>query len=243
MTPWTIILCEGDHDRSAIASLACVCAKWKRQTGVPNSLPEDLRRYHPMPKPTTSGEWRTEARPDYLVRDDQYMVIRSLGGIRNVLGQAAVDFLEQASPSAVGVVVDANDVGVAPRVDAFRRWYRRNVEPGTVSPGTPRIGLWVAPDNCGSGRLEDLLLAAATRTRKRLVQTGQRFAASLEKLHPGEWTNYRSKAVLGAIHQIEKPGASLAIGLQTSKCWFDQSLATVPPFDRLLQFLDALTAA
>lgn len=249
MTWLAIILCEGAHDQKAISAFAQVCDGWTLKEGVPRSLPQDLEATFPTPTRASSGAWRFEYQPDYLFKGDRYLVVRNLGGVDNLLGQLAIDCLEPLRPNAIGVVVDANEVGVAGRVGSFRDVYSglhphaKYMEPGSVSGGNPPLGLWVAPDNHRDGRLDDLLIDAASRKRRGLVERGRRFVGSVAKVEPGKWTSYRNKAVLGAINQVVQPGASLAVSLRDSSCWFDEGLAQVTPFKELLQFLKDLTGA
>lgn len=248
MINWTLLLCEGAHDQKALAAFARVCSGWKQKEGTPDSLPPEIRPTYPNPRPDAFGTWRFEWAPDYLIKDNRYLAVRNLGGVGNVLGKAAIDFLEQIHPSALGIFVDANDVGVEARAKAFVQRYgtlykhASKAEPGRVSEGNPRLGLWVAPDNKKNGALDDVLVSAAARTKKKLLATGKRFATSLARIEAGEWTRHRNKAILGAINQVVSPGASLAVSINTTSGWFDATLADVPPFKQLLQFLETLTA-
>jgi len=246
MSKYTLILCEGAHDLAGLTSLVTCCSGWQREKNVPNVLPQSLGVSFPRLRENRYGAPIFDPLPKYLCRGDQWLEIRQLNGIKNVLGDLAVDLLRQARPDAVGVVVDANDEGVESRVKAFHDRFRElwdhatQVKVGRVVRGNPRLGLWVAPNNKSAGRMEDSLLKAAARAKPKLVACGKRFATSLERLEPGDWSAYRHKAILGAMHQTVMPGASLAVGLEQSECWFDSSIANVPPFKKLLQFIEDL---
>lgn len=248
MITWTLILCEGAHDQAAVTSLASVCGAWEWMKGTPKSLPDKLK--HAFPK-ATKGEaegWIYQPAPKYLRKGDRFLEVRSLGGLEKVFGEPAKSLLGQIYPTAVGVVVDANDAGVDPRLERFQQLYAeynenvKTAKPGCVCEGTPRLGLWVAPNNKSKGRMEDLLIKAAGRTHKQLVSCGKRFATSLKKIEPGEWTARRNKAILGAIHQVVRPGASLASALQPNQCWFDEDLTKLQPFKALLGFIEELAS-
>ncbi len=249
MKSWTLILCEGAHEQKAIASFAHVCVGWqKRKVRGPNELPAELRQTFPELRKMPSGGYELATPPDYLTKDDRYLVIRGLGSVDKVLGRPATLFLDQIKPDAVGCVVDANDLGVDLRVQKFKSVYSSlyehatDVKPGRASGKDPRLGIWVSPNNKDHGRLDDLLLAAAERSKKKLVDKGRGFVSSLEKIAPDEWTKHREKAILGAINQVVSPGASLAVCLRKSKCWFEKGLEKSQPFDALLSFLNELTA-
>lgn len=245
--PWhAIILCEGAHDQAAILSLASRLDGWSLESKVPKSLPPALRGNYPMPKEDRWEAPRFESVPKYLRSSDRWIEVRQLGGIDGALGESARDLLERAKADAVGVIVDANEAGVANRVKAFRNRFHPlyahadKVEPGTICTGNPRLGLWVAPDNKKSGTMSDLMLEGASKIKPKLTQTGSRFVTSLGKLEPGKWSKHPSKAILGSIGQAAKPGASLASALQAQEWLFETNLEADTPFTPLLKFLDDL---
>ena len=246
MSFWTIILCEGAHDQAVLTSVAQVCGHWKALKKTPASRPARLNNAFPHATKDSAEGRGYGQRPEYLFKRDSYVEVRALGSDVGVLGPTASDFLQSVEPDAFGIVVDADDKGVARRVQSFRNRYgpiyahAKKVEPGCVVDGKPRIGLWVAPNNRNEGRMDDLLLKAASRTHKKLTTRGKRFASSMASVHLGKWTNSRNKAILGAINQVVAPGASLASALQRSKCWFGEDAMTIPEIRRLLEFIEAL---
>lgn len=246
MTSYTLILCEGAHDQAAVASLASKCSGWTEQEGIPAALPQKLHSLFPKPTENRFGAYNFERPPTYLEKHDNWLEIRERGGFDRLISETTLKFIDRAAPDAIGCVVDADDKGVAMRLLACQEWlgerYKdaKKLEAGSVSAGKPRLGIWVAPDNESDGNIEGILLDAARMHNKGLVRTGKRFVTSLEKIEPGKWSTSREKAVLGAINQIVRPGASLAACLHSSKCWFDPSLATQAPFAKLCEFVERL---
>ncbi|MCH8149855.1 MAG: hypothetical protein IH987_18055 [Planctomycetes bacterium] len=200
-----------------------------------------------MPKTNSSGAYEFEWAPAYLTKDDNWLEIRQRGGFENLTSESTLEVLDRATPDAIGCVVDADDKGVERRLQACQEWlgkryvHAKKLKAGRITPGQPRLGVWIAPNNRSNGNLGRLLLDAAKMHNKGLVRSGKRFVTSLEKLEPGKWSTSREKAVLGAINQTVRPGASLAACLHSSKCWFDSSLATHAPFAKLCEFVERLT--
>lgn len=247
MTSWTLVVCEGIHDQKAIAALLRMCGGWREPDKVPSKLPVPLRETYPQPGTFGKGNQPT---PDYLLKSGRYFVIRAMGSKDSVLGKTAMDYLGQFEPNAVGAIVDANDAGVADREKKFRDVYSQlyahaaDVKAGGVVPGSPdgpALGLWVAPDNRKPGRMDDALLQAAKRAEPELVDEGKRFVDRVDNNEPGVWSGHRTKALLGVVYQTVNPGASLAVSLRDSSCWFDEGLSKIEPFKTLLGFLDKLT--
>ncbi len=247
MTPWTITICEGPHDQAALVSLA-ICAGWRIEGTAPGSLPEALQKAYPRPKLTAAKAYRLEGTPDCLEKNGRFLVIRHLQGLNAVLGNTATDLLEQLKPDAVGVIVDANSSGVEDRLRSFQGHFgqlyphAKRVKAGSVLPGEPKLGFWVAPDNCSHGRLDDVLLQVIRTTRPKLAHEATQFITSLKPDVPGELLKHENKAILGAAGQVDSPGASLAVALRRNHCWLGDSAPAIPALRGLIGFIDTLSA-
>lgn len=245
MKSWTMIICEGGHDRVALASIAGVLSGWQPVSGVPESLPDRIEVAFPRfaPKP---GDYRYIPNTLYLTKNNHYLEVRDLSGVGNVLGEDALNLLRASEPDAVGVLVDADSIGVKRLLTQYRNRYgklyehAKKGEAGKVWGKDPRLGLWIAPNNRDEGRLDNLLVEVAGKTKPDLVQLGSQFTESLNAVEPGKWFKKRDKALLSAVHQVELPGASLATGLSRSKCWLTESSMELQPVRDLVTFIDEL---
>ena len=111
-------------------------------------------------------------------QDDEYVVSRLLEQHKSALPFSILNkqtiskllpsiSLEIRAPDrqAVGILVDAND-DIAARWDAVRgQLSKADILPptapdsaGTIIDGTPRVGIWLMPDNESSGELEDFVV-------------------------------------------------------------------------------------
>ena len=85
------------------------------------------------------------------------------GGKENLLGDLGLEILAPAR-KAIGLLVDANDETAARWSAVSRRLREHGVEApdrpgegGTILGGSPRIGIWLMPDNQSPGELEDFV--------------------------------------------------------------------------------------
>ena len=94
--------------------------------------------------------------PDFEISDK-----KGFPKLRDAIGPE----LKVSGRTALGILVDANDDFNA-RWKAIRHQLRRgaiNLPPpptpqaGTVVDGTPRVGVWLMPDNQSAGELEDFI--------------------------------------------------------------------------------------
>ena len=103
---------------------------------------------------------------DHLRRTDSQMppfCIRNKGGIDNLLRGIRGEVLTE-DRAAIGILVDANDdlrsrwQGVAHRLQAAGVALPADPAPdGTIIAGSPRVGIWLMPDNGSPGELEDFV--------------------------------------------------------------------------------------
>lgn len=252
MTSLSLILCEGAHDQAMLLGLATICGDWQLLKADPEDLPQPFNDRYPRPKPDPFGWSQFEPRPRYLRKDDRCLEVRPLGSDTQVLGKLGVQLLTSHLSDPLigfGVVVDADDKGVEARVASFRDLYgeklplARSAGAGSVVGSSPRIGLWVAPNNSSAGSLLDTLVTAGKRTRPKLIIEAEKFvqtAARYGEMRPEE---SRAKLITGSAVQVDRPGASLATALMAlPNKWFTPDLAKVEPFSSLLEFVDTLTA-
>jgi hypothetical protein len=89
--------------------------------------------------------------------------IQKKEGIENLLDNIGLEILAP-DRKAIGIIVDAND-DLDARWDAVaNRLREENIEvpsspdpTGTIIPSTPRVGLWLMPDNKSPGELENFV--------------------------------------------------------------------------------------
>ena len=98
---------------------------------------------------------RHKEMPEFCILDKE--------GIENLLEDIGLEILAPGR-KALGILVDANDElnarwsAVAGRLREENIETPRSPEPGgTIMDGTPRVGIWLMPNNTSSGELEDFV--------------------------------------------------------------------------------------
>jgi len=223
----------------------------------PLNAPVPLRPIFPVAGQSRgTGTWRKPRDPYCLARDpDDWLAIRELGGVEKLLGTgsslvaAVMASPPEVRPEGVGLVADADDVGVAPRVDALRARFGSSLpglsaaSPGMVVPGPPRSGVWIAPDNAGCGSLLDVLEAATVVARPTLLASAIALVARVAPLADAAWRAKHEprKAALGIVGQADDPGGPLAGALRVGD-WIGLACAADPKVMPFVDFLRAITA-
>lgn len=204
------------------------------------------------PKPGSEG---VSSKPNYLylTQADHGLVIAPLFGIPKVLGPESLDLAKFASSAkSIGVIVDADDVGVTARRDQVRNHFgasipvARSVEPGRVSRPAPNdndkraFGLWVAPNCQDHGQLDDVIRMAANTMHPGLTPIADKFVTDLGNAAHHDWANYREKAVLGSLGQLWRASGSLASALQEREKWITAPMCANGEFAGILAFMTEL---
>ena len=247
MKTWTLLLCEGAHDQAALLGWLCASG-WNQQRGAPSSLPETMQKGYPKPK-DVGGKVRTEKAPDYVHRQDAWIEIRSLGGVTNVLGDAARIYLDVVKDDihGVGFFVDADDLGFAMRQQAFREAFRTmfahavRVHSGEAVDGPPKLGLWVAPDNRRLGTLSELLVESFRLATPAILSAAETFATSVEQQLGNMASEKRLKLVLGTAGQVDAPSEALSSALRQGT-WAKPGYGSIAAVQEMIAFIERLVA-
>lgn len=249
MAQCTVILCEGAHDQATLTALCEVCAEWSFRKYVPRELPDAINAIYPRPHIDDWGAARFESPPSCLSKGDDWLVVRQLGGLEQVLGPDALALLGQVRVEALGVIVDADESKPKSRLQSFVKHYSslyehaRRVKLGQVllDGAKPRLGFWVCPDNNHEGTMAHLVVEQSQRAKSPLHSAARDFVESAARVEGSLSNKQGVKAVLGTMHQVLSPGASLASGLRRSKGWIQNRSELTAQFAGLLGFIDELT--
>lgn len=240
MTSWSLLLCEGAHDQEFLCCLATRAGIWQHAKKCPPNVLTSL--------PGTTKYL-------YLTQGDKTLVVANLNGIDNILGDLGALIVEVSlKAGTVGVILDADDKGVAARRDKVREHFgpilpsAKIAEPGQVIfdnsqvQDQRRFGLWVAPDCVNQGSLDDVIRKAADTIHPKLTPIADKFVTDLGTAADHAWEQYHEKAVLGSLGQRWRAGSSLASALQERDQWMSAELADQEPFSGLIAFMAQLVA-
>jgi hypothetical protein len=120
---------------------------------------------------------------------------------------------------------------------------------GEVMKGSPRCGIFIAPNNRDSGTLEDILLECANLNYPNLlalstnyvsgIDTNQLTKDDLEQLNKPAGKN---KAVVSSISSILRPGYTLQVSIRDNR-WIDQKTMVLDSVRLVKIFLDEVTGS
>lgn len=234
-----LLLVEGPHDTEFIACLLKPHGLHRVQLKpdlepfwdilVPKQFPadgEDLLKRVPVPMFIQNGSHSVAIRcaigDTQLVRAAQESL-------------AVLDFDELVG---IGIILDA-DENMTPKQRFSRIRSTANSiglplnlpeQPGQISNGSPKSGVFVLPDNESKGTLEDILLECASESYPSLLQGAKTFvqtdvsALDDEDLRDLKKPAGKKKAMVSSIASILRPGKAIQVSLQDNRWIKDKTL-------------------
>lgn len=263
------LLVEGPHDAEFMARL--IGLRGFHQRKKLDQIPDHLKKLFPRDYPATKHTLLTERHPvpGFYENSGRWLVMLVGGGSKAAMALGAAlrsARLAEFQPDAVGVIVD-QDLEPGPEIarDAFINELSKEqdlpvvlnfaIAPGTVVEGKPRLGLYVLPDNGGTGALEDLLLECGEVNYKKLKELAKSFrdealsdgqlATELAKEYGTSGgqahTSKCKKAWVSSMGAVLVPAAAIQNSIRKNR-WLEGDALKLPKVAAIARFLDSLIA-
>lgn len=120
---------------------------------------------------------------------------------------------------------------------------------GEVAKGSPRCGIFIAPNNRDSGTLEDILLECAKLNYPNLFFLATDYVAGIDtdRLTKDDLKQLnkpagKNKAVVSSISSILRPGKTLQVSIQDNR-WIDENTMALDSVRLVKIFLDEVTGS
>lgn len=242
-----LLLVEGPHDLE-------FCARFLKPIGFSRIQQyEVLKERHPFWLPLVPERW--PQRGDLLARhpvpvffsnpNGQSVAIINAVGLSKLATRMGIDLAVLSSlPDSIGIVLDADDAGApkerhtqllkafAVRPEPETSSLKLPEEPGQISDGPPRCGVFIMPDNESKGTLEDLLLEAGRQNYPALCDAATDFVQSMDNVQGftaddlAEFSKPagKKKATISSMASILKPGKAIQVSIQDNRWLYDSAM-------------------
>lgn len=212
---------------------------------VPTKFPhgDDLQKRMPVPLFLQSDRWAVAV--GNAVGDS-----RLVNALEETLGLVSAH-----NWAGVGLMLDADHDGspdkrfdtVVQAMKAKRLGLPLPEKPGQIMAGTPRVGVYVLPDNQNMGTLEDLLLESATIQFPHLLPLARQYVMDAQakgQLPASHLTDLakpsgHNKAVVGAMATVFRPGKAVQVSIQDND-WLRGPALDLPRIRAVQLFLQRL---
>ncbi|MGA2702510.1 MAG: DUF3226 domain-containing protein [Isosphaeraceae bacterium] len=258
----TFIAVEGQHD------LEFICGLLKPEGFEKVVLVERLdeifgRRIINTRFPVEGDLHKRVSNPMFMRRESDWVAVQAAGGETPLLLSCVSKVMEGLRPfpgalSAVGIVRDADDSSAGDQLTALLeeadkireiQGYSVNLpqNPGEIAEGSPRLGIFVFPDNSAQGTIEDLLIDCGEAVYPNLIQGARTYVNGVDRslLNAKDRSLIDKpagtrKAVVACAANILKPGMSIAASIDQNR-WLNETTRALPRVQALADFLKRLS--
>jgi hypothetical protein len=233
------IIVEGAHDASFLGQLlkARGFATATKLSLVPLDWQVLFPKVFPMDGETLERVMRF---PEIFTRDDLVVGITTAGSDSRLIStlRSVIDAMGTSMLVGVAVFIDIDKQDAETRFASVQKQIiaMNNAaleegqpgypivvpkKPGVIEGGAPQVGVFLFPDNCQPGALEDILVACAQTNHPQIASAAIALVADIDKACPIGQADLKhlrsgmgkSKATVGTIATLLKPGASVASSL------------------------------
>ena len=257
------IVVEGAHDASFIGRL--LEKKGFINPKNLNHIPDFWRSLIPTRFPADGMRLDRVVRfPDVHIRDDLTVGVITSGSDSRLISalRGALELLGPENLSSVGIFADVDTYTPQKRFNDICRslaalnataakegvpGFPINVpeEVGVLVQGTPRVGVFLFPDNIRAGALETILLECSDINHPELSRRSQDFVTGIQGDFPADASALKrfrsgmgmSKSAAGIIANLLSPGTSLAVSLFKSN-WLAGSAFEASSVKNVELFID-----
>ena len=245
---------EGVHDVEAVGCL--VRRRGFRRIQQHRLLPEYWDKLVPKKFPFDGDLLRRVPVPTFFKSEHDSLGIINAVGLEKIVGAVKASLLGLPDPpDGLGILLDA-DLEALPEV----RWKEIQADltdfdfgksPGGIGSGTIRAGIYVLPDNHGTGTLEDLLLECAAQAYPELSRMAHQFVGPIVGTDssifpdPADSEDFRKpsgkkKATAGCISSILKPGKAIQVSIQDNGWLKHEKALELPRVVAVQRFVDQI---
>jgi len=257
----TFIAVEGQHDVEFVCGL--LEPQGFRKEVMVERLDETFGRRIINTKFPYEGDLHKRVpNPMFLRRADDWVAVQAAGGETPVLVRRVRSVMETLRPfpgilAAIGIVRDADDspatdqlvamldeIGQITEIEGYA--VKIPMNPGEIAEGSPRLGVFVFPDNAAKGTIEDLLIECGEAVYPNLIEGATTYVngVDLDVLDAKDKSLINKpagtkKAVVACAASILKPGMSIATSIDQNR-WLNETTRARPRVRALADFLKML---
>lgn len=244
---------EGNHDQAFLCKVLRELLGFSQFNDDESKLDSLWRKFIPVYPPKTGRLYLRLDMPSILYTDTLSVAVYVGEGSKLIdnLNTKLADIDYSTDLAAFGIVVDA-DKYTPPQVarayhDGFQEFFpdfpTEVGESGSVTGNSPKLGLYILPNNYDQGVLDTLLcecgeVAYPTHMERAKAYINQFSSEEIQKIG---WKPFdREKATVAAVASILKPGKTNTVSIADNKWICAQAEQQLPQLQNLTHFLKKL---
>ncbi len=244
---YVLLATEGSHDQAVLGKMLSLFGL-KKYGGRKNDLEPFWESLIPTyPK---KGNYYTRLDMPSIYSSSTHSVAIYQGEGSNLLNNLQLIFTAfpqyTQNISSFGIIADADDRQpgqiVARYATGLREFFPAIANnPGVITSGKPKTGIYIFPDNNGTGVLDSVLVKCASVVYPDHKSGAEHFINTLPASHKAHWRPFdQQKSIVASITSILRPGMSNTPSLAQDNWIGNETLQNVIEVTMLKAFLEGL---
>ncbi len=242
-----ILICvEGNHDQAFVGKILKKILKFNEFNDSYKNLDRFWRKFIPSYPPTSEKLYVRLDMPSIFFNDNISIGVYAGEGSNLVpnLKVKLSDF-DISDIFAVGIIADADKNENSPTKVAEN--YCKELteifpnfpnQPGIINNDSPKLGIYVLPNNFDLGVLDTLLLKCGKIVYPEYLQRAKSYINEFSEI---KWKNFdKDKAIIAAVASVLKPGKTNTTTIKDDKWVSEKTYNQVEDLKKFVDFLNQL---
>jgi hypothetical protein len=246
---YVLIGVEGSHDQAFLSKVLCESLGFSK-CEKDSDLEPLWRKFVPV-YPPKSGRLHVRLDMPSVLNTDKISVAIYAGEGSNLISNLTTKLsdIDRNSLFAFAIVADADKAMPTQIAEKYHEGFQEYFssfpaevdEYGSVAEGSPRVGLFIFPNNVDQGVLDTLLCACGEVAYPSYMQRAKAYIEQFSDEETKHWKPFdREKANIAAVASILKPGKTNTVSI-TDNAWISaETIQQVPDLQKLERFLRKL---
>lgn len=246
---YALIGVEGNHDQAFLCRVLEKLLGFKKFNGKESDLDTFWRKFVPIYPPKGGKLYMRLDMPSVLHTEDVSVAIYAGEGsnlIQNLV--AKLSDIDYSALLAFGIVADADKDSPDRVAGTYSAGFRKLFpnfpnNPGVCIESSPRLGLYILPDNSNQGVLDTLICKCGESAYPEFMKRARAYVDqfSQEEIQEIGWKPFdKEKAIVATVASVLKPGGTNTATISQNDWICSQTSAMVPELNSIVSFLKKL---
>lgn len=248
---YALIGVEGNHDQAFVSKVLCKLLGFSKFDGKRSELDNFWRKFIPE-YPSKAGKLYVRLdMPTILYRENLSVAIYAGEG-SNLINNLSLKLsdIDYSTLLAFAIVADADEATPAKVVEIYRNGFEEYFpdfpttvdQTGKVIEGSPKLGIYILPDNSKQGVLDTLICDCGDvvfpEYMKRARDYIDQFSEEERNKKPLKWKPFdKEKAIVATVVSVLKPGKTNQTSISDNGWISLETEQKIPAIQNLTNFL------
>lgn len=250
---YVLIGVEGNHDQAFISKILCKLLGFSKFEGNVSELDGIWRKFIPVYPPKTGKLYLRLDMPTILYNDKMSLAIY-VGEGSNLITNLSdkLSDIDYSSLFAFAIVADADKYKPDQVTEEYYQGFKEYFpdfpttvsQSGNVIAGSPRLGIYILPDNSQQGVLDTLICDCGDLVYPEYMQRAReyinKFSEEERNRKPLKWKPFdQEKAIIATVVSVLKPGKTNQTSISDNH-WIGAETSEIPAIQNLTTFFRGL---